>query len=493
LQIFPACSSRSTVGLSSVAERSVAAGLWPDGGRIIVLKKASLNGDEAMKLSRISLPALAALLSFFATHISCQSKHAAEEFAQAKALLLDVTMKGDSAAIVQARQRFERLLQDEQITGNDSLAAWAHYYIGLDDWLLTFVSPGNQEGQKKLMDDALAHLESAIKLKTNLVDAYAVKRRCLYWRYFLDRGTAKAFVSESQAALQKAKALAPENPLVILEEAVDLFYKPAAAGGNQQQGLARFQEAIEGFEQQPKKDRIESRWWRAMACMMLGQAYLGVEKPEDAERAFKAALALEPHFEMVKNGMLPMTQLVTLPPMRSFDGVTWTTLATDSANDGRNPNWADVKALLLYYDASADTLWLKFELSRLPNPNVFGINLVIDADGDRQNGANWWGGNKSFKYDKLASIWVVKVGENSYRGTVGIADVDGIQRNRYTNLFQNNLVFRADGEKKTMIVGVKSAELDEDGNINLIAAVGSNVGWNDDITDASSIAIKVSR
>ena len=44
-----------------------------------------------------------------------------------------------------------------------------------------------------------------------------------------------------------------------------------------------------------------------------------------------------------------------------------------------------------------------------------------------------------------------------------------------------------------MIVGVKSAELDDDGNFNMIAAVGSNVGWNDDITDSSSIEIKLEK
>jgi tetratricopeptide (TPR) repeat protein len=445
-----------------------------------------------MRKSKISLTALTIALSCFALQlISCKAKLASEEFTQAKAMLLDVTMKGDSAAIVQARHRFERLLQDEQIMSNDSLTAWIHYYIALDDWLLTFVTYGNQEGQKKLMDDALAHLDSATKIKTDLVDAYAVKRRCLYWRYFLDPGTAKIFASESQAALQKAKALAPDNPLVILEEAIDLFYKPAAAGGNQQQGLARFREAIERFEQLQKTDMAYMKWWQAMIYMILGQAYLGVEKPEDAERAFKAALALQPDFETVKSGMLPMTQLVTPPPMRSFTDVNWTTLATDSANDGRNPSWADVKALSLYDDADSDTLWLKLELSRLPNPNVFGINLVIDADQNQQNGANWWGGNKSFKYDKLASVWVVRVGENSYRGTVGIADMRGIQLNRYTNLFRNNLAFSADSGKKTMIVGVKSAELDNDGVFNMIAAVGSNVGWNDDITDSNSIEIKL--
>jgi hypothetical protein len=66
-------------------------------------------------------------------------------------------------------------------------------------------------------------------------------------------------------------------------------------------------------------------------------------------------------------------------------------------------------------------------------------------------------------------VWVVKVGENSYRGTIGIADVRGIQLNRYTNLFQNNIAFSADGEKNTMLLGLKRADIDDDGDFNLVA------------------------
>jgi len=340
------------------------------------------------------------------------------------------------------------------------------------------------------MDDALAHLEVAITLKKDLVDAYALMRRCVQWRSILDPGSAKALKPEQRSALETARSLAPDHPLVILEEALDLFYKPATAGGDQPRALARFREAIARFQQLQKNDPAYMKWWQAMTYMILGRGYLGTEKPEEAERAFQAALALEPNFEMVKSGLLPMTQLVTMPPVRNFQGARWTTLATDAANDGKNPAWPDVNMLSLYDDPEADTLWLKLDLSRFPNPNVFGINLVIDTDENQHNGAHWWGGNNSFKYDKLISVWVVKVGEHAYRGTVGIADVSGIQLNRYTNLFRNNLVFSADGERRTMLLGLKRTEVDDDGNFNMVAAVGSNIAWNDDLPDSGAVEIR---
>ncbi len=437
---------------------------------------------------------IAILLGAFAAFlISCQHEKAVKEFNQAKAMLLEVSMKADSAGMVQARQRFEKLLENSQVAKNDSLAAWAHYFVAFANWQMAFVTFGNQANTIKLMEEALVHLSTATKLKENHIDAYAVSRRCGYWLYTLDPSRAKTVWPEINTAFKKAQAIAPNHPRVIFEEAIELFYKPPQAGGNQEQGLKRFQEAAQSFERQSTADKAYEDWWRATTYMFFGQACLGAEKPEEAEKAFRAALVIQPNFEYIKSSMLPMTQLMTPPSMRSLKGITWTQLATDAENDGRHPNWADAKALSYFYDASNDTLWLKLDLSRLPNPNAFGINLVVDTDQNQQTGANWWGGNRAFKYDKLVSVWVIKAAGNSYRGTVGIADARGVQLGRYTNLFQNNLAFSADSEKKTMLLGCKSTDLDDDGNFNMIAAVGSNAGWNDDVPDTNSIAVNLQK
>jgi len=420
---------------------------------------------------------------------SCQSQRDMDEFVQVKKQLLETSIKSDSAGMVQARQRFERLLQNEGVARHDSLAAWSHYFIGFANWQMAFVTFGNMEGAKKTASEAITHLQTATKLKANLVDAYVVLRRCYFWQYLLDPKTGMIGWRESAALLQKAKEFAPENPRVIFEEAIDWFYKPPQAGGDQQKGLARFQEAVQRFEQMPKRDAADENWWHATTYIYLGQAYLTVEKPEEAEKAFQKALALQPNFAMVKNSMLPMTQEMTVPVVRNLDQVTWKQLAAESANDGRNPNWAEAKALSFYYDASTDTLWFKFDLERLPNPNAFGLNLIVDTDQNQQTGANWWGNNKTFKYDRLVTVWVIKTGPNRYRGAVGIGDTHGIQRGRYTNLFQNNLAFRADAEKKIFLLGFKSAELDKDGQFDLMGEVGSNVGWNDDVPDSGFVTL----
>lgn len=443
-----------------------------------------------MKLSKTIFIYLSCVIVIVS--IACLSNQTNREFAAARARLLETSIKADSAGLVQARQRFETLLQNEHVARNDSLAAWAHYYLAFANWQLSFVTFGNRRAETiTLNEEALSHLAEAVKLRENFPEAYAVMRRCQFWLAILDRSRSRTIWAESAAALKKAQTLAPEHPAVMLEEAITLFYNPPQAGGDQQKGLERFRAALQRFAAQSPRDAAHldaahENFWRATTHMMLGQAHLGTGEVEAAERDFQAALQFEPDYAYVKNSMLPMTQFVPALAMRDLTKVAWSLLANDSESDGANPNWAAVKNLSYFYDAATDTVWFKLDLSRLPNPNAFGINLVVDTDEDQSNGASWWGGNRAFKYDRLVTVWVVKSGEEAYRGAVGVGDFRGVTEGRYTNLFQNNLAFRADSARMTMVLGVKKEELDADGRMNLIAAVGSNAGWNDDVPDSSS-------
>lgn len=441
-----------------------------------------------MKLSKTVAVYLSCVIVTFA--VACLSDQTEREFAAARARLLETSLKADSSGLVQARQRFEALLQSARIARNDSLAASAHYYIAFANWQLSFVTFATRRAETiKLNEDALAHLTEAVKLRENFPEAYAVLRRCQYWVAILDRNRGRTMWAEGAAALQKAQSLAPEHPAVMLEEALTLFYTPPQAGGDQQKGLERFQAALQKFAALPARDLAHEKFWHATTHMMLGQAHLGTGEVEAAEKDFQAALKLEPDYAYVKNTMLPMTALVPALTIRDLSQATWNALAHDSESDGANPNWAAVKSLSYFYDAATDTVWFKLDLSRLPNPNAFGINLVIDTDNDQSNGANWWGGNRGFKYDRLVTVWVVKSGEQAYRGAVGVADFHGVTEGRYTNLFQNNLAFRADSAGMMMLLGMKKDQLDDDGRMQLLAAVGSNAGWNDDVPDSSAVKL----
>jgi len=167
----------------------------------------------------------------------------------------------------------------------------------------------------------------------------------------------------------------------------------------------------------------------------------------------------------------------------------WTVIGFDAKGDARDPSLADAATLSYRYDKRQDFLWFRVSLYGLPNEQAFGVNLAFDTGGDEAAKMNWWGTNKVFKFDKLLTAWVTR-GANGYEGTIGISDAAGIRAKQFNNLLQNNQQIRV--EDDAIVIGVKRTDVTDKLKMNLIAAVGSNQEWNDDVPNAGSVAIDLS-
>src|SRR5205085_1441894 len=167
----------------------------------------------------------------------------------------------------------------------------------------------------------------------------------------------------------------------------------------------------------------------------------------------------------------------------------WTVAGFDAKGDARDPSLADAAQLSYRYDKQQDLLWFRVSLYGKPNEQAFGINLVFDTGVDEAAKMNWWGANTAFKFNKLVTAWVT-LGGNGYQGTIGIGDVVGIKAKQVNNLLQNNLQIRVEGD--SLIIGVKRTDVTDKLKMNVIAAVGSNQQWNDDVPNAGSVAIDLS-
>jgi pimeloyl-ACP methyl ester carboxylesterase len=164
----------------------------------------------------------------------------------------------------------------------------------------------------------------------------------------------------------------------------------------------------------------------------------------------------------------------------------WTILAFDQKDDGREASLADAATLSYRYDKAQDVLWFRLSLYGTPNHQSFGLNIAFDTRGDETAKLNWWGSNKSFRFDKLLTAWVTR-GQNGYEGTVGIANVQGVQAKQFNNLVQNNLQISIEGD--SIIVGVKRTDVTDRSKMDLIAAVGSKEQWNDDLPNMGQATI----
>jgi pimeloyl-ACP methyl ester carboxylesterase len=164
----------------------------------------------------------------------------------------------------------------------------------------------------------------------------------------------------------------------------------------------------------------------------------------------------------------------------------WTVLAVDPKGDGRDPSLPDAAQLSYRYDKRQDLLWFRVTLYGKPNEESFGVNIVVDTGAEDGAKMNWWGANKDFKFDKLVTAWVTR-GNGGYQGTIGVGDATGANAQNFNNLLQNNVQIRAEGD--SIVIGVKRTDLTDKMKMNLIAAVGSNQRWNDDIPNTRSVAL----
>jgi pimeloyl-ACP methyl ester carboxylesterase len=167
----------------------------------------------------------------------------------------------------------------------------------------------------------------------------------------------------------------------------------------------------------------------------------------------------------------------------------WTVLAFDPRGDGRDPSLADAAQLSCRYDKEQDLLWFRVSLYGKPNEESFGVNIAVDTGADDPGKMNWWGANKDFKFDKLITAWVTR-NNGSYQGTIGVGDAAGARAMKFNNLLQNNLQVRVEGD--SILIGMKRADLTDKMKMYLIAAVGSNQQWNDDIPNTRYATLDLS-
>jgi pimeloyl-ACP methyl ester carboxylesterase len=160
--------------------------------------------------------------------------------------------------------------------------------------------------------------------------------------------------------------------------------------------------------------------------------------------------------------------------------------AADPKGDVHEPSLADAAMLSYRYDKQQDVLWFRLSLFGVPDAHGFGVNIVVDTGGEETAKMNWWGANKTFRFDKLITAWVTRA-TNGYQGTIGIADAAGAGAKQFNNLAQNNLQIRVEGD--SIVIGVKRTDVTDKLTLKLIAAVGSNQQWSDDVPGSGSVSL----
>jgi len=409
-----------------------------------------------------------------------QPQNKESEIILARMLLTDVSIHSDTTGIVQARERFRKILGEAEAAKDIHQAALAHYFIAFSNFQLLYVTYGQKVGGKQLLEEALIHLDAAIQSKPDFIDAYTLSAICQTYLSRFNRDKTKKYGELVEAYLEKARTLEPEHPQIIMAEVF-----PLLLSNQSRQVIDKIDRALVRIESAREPGPQYTDWWRVTAYFWKGSIYSFQGQREKARELFEKCLQIRPDFEFVYT-RLPTTELLQPRPVAYFEDMRWQLLATDPVGDGSNPALPDARTLSFFYDTANDTVWFKFEMNHFPNPDTFGVNLVLDSDGDSSTGMTWWGGDTSLKFDKLVSLWVSRVPDGRYHGIVGVSDWRSIRIGRYTKLSYNNLAFGIDRHDSAVIIGMKHSELHKGDAFALFGAVGSNQVWNDNILNADN-------
>jgi tetratricopeptide (TPR) repeat protein len=215
----------------------------------------------------------------------------------------DGDMQADWSKLVDARDRLDRLTNDQP------LGALVHYYLGYTYWRLSslaYVAVGPQ-AQAQLAERAVSELEIAIQKRPLFPDAHALLATCLVATIGVDRSRVQRVVPRISSAWQNALPAGATNPRVMLLRAIATTYAPPEYGGSREKGLELWKQAIEAFETD-KPETLMPDWGKAEALAWLGGAYLMANQPAEAIAPLERAIAIRPDFWWATKAALPIAR-----------------------------------------------------------------------------------------------------------------------------------------------------------------------------------------
>jgi len=220
---------------------------------------------------------------------------------QGKTFITDGVEGWEAAPLQKARAHFERLLTSKQHE------ALLHYYIGYCDYRLTiyYQQKTNQELLKKHLEEGIIHLEAAVKLNNKFAEAYALLSSCYGQKIAMAPMLGMTLGPRSGMTMQTALQLAPNNPRVILLDAIGTYYKPSMFGGSKEKALTGFKRAAELFDQEKIGDPLQPDWGHPEAYAWLGVAYIDKNDLAKARTVLERALVIAPNYGWVKHQLYP--------------------------------------------------------------------------------------------------------------------------------------------------------------------------------------------
>lgn len=170
------------------------------------------------------------------------------------------------------------------------------YLAAYLDWRLgsLHIGSGDQEAADASLKRGQATLESLVETTPEHAEAWALLASTIGMRIGISPITRGArYGAASSSAMDKALALAPNNPRVLLLDAIGELNTPSLFGGSKNRAFDKLNRALEIFAATGSGDY---HWGEADAFVWRGIASQRAGETDAAAIDFERALAIEPRY-----------------------------------------------------------------------------------------------------------------------------------------------------------------------------------------------------
>ncbi len=205
-------------------------------------------------------------------------------------------VRGDAEKLVHYRQELE---SDSKNWGVD--AALRQYTLAYVSWRISDLLE-DKEGDR-ILKQAEGILAALIRKNPDNAEALALLGS-VYGSQISSAWKGMRLGPKAGEALDRAEKVSPNNPRVVLQQAISAFYTPKMFGGGLELAEEKLRRAEELFEKEPALKPWPD-WGRVDVYVWLGQVLAKTGDYKGAGTAYEKGLSLEPHHAWILNELLP--------------------------------------------------------------------------------------------------------------------------------------------------------------------------------------------
>ncbi len=215
---------------------------------------------------------------------------------------LEHAVESDNATII----KDQRVAALRMLAANppSERALLIRYTIAYADWKLAFVPTLSAKEQSDHVAEGVQYLKAALAANPNFAEGLALMTGLYGAQIAKNFDLGMTLGPESEDLLQRALAIAPSNPRVLLLRGSDIFHTPPEYGGSVKEAEALYRRSLDAFAKEPAS-KPWPNWGRYDAHVLLGQLLAGRGDKAGAKAEYEAALVIAPDSGYVRYSLLP--------------------------------------------------------------------------------------------------------------------------------------------------------------------------------------------